>query len=189
MISDTSGALASNSGRRRQSRIQADTLGGHLEYFYVNNSLWMKDYDNLSNVPYPQKDLETVPYWLNGMLPLAFQLNDSHLLNVSHEYISAILDRQEPGGWAGPAAAESRACRSPWPRYRLLTVLASYAELFPADARTVDAMHRLVHSIVAELENITATQQLMYADGWAHARWFELSANVQVLLDFIYLTI
>ena len=34
------------------------------------------------------------------MLPLAYQLNDSHLLNVSHEYISAILDRQEPDGWA-----------------------------------------------------------------------------------------
>jgi hypothetical protein len=44
-----------------QSRIQADTLGGHLQYFFVNNSLWMKDYANLSAVPYPQKDLETVP--------------------------------------------------------------------------------------------------------------------------------
>ena len=46
---------------KAQSRIQADTLGGHLEYFFVNNSLWMKDYKNLSEVPYPQKDLETVP--------------------------------------------------------------------------------------------------------------------------------
>ena len=46
---------------QKQSRIQADTLGGHLEYFFVNNSLWMKDYKNLSEVPYPQKDLETVP--------------------------------------------------------------------------------------------------------------------------------
>ena len=173
-----------------QSRIQADTLCGHLEYFFVNNSLWMKDYKNLSTVPYPQKDLETVPYvrtrfyvalesisapvtrryWLNGMLPLAYQLNDSHLLNVSHEYISAILNRQEPSGWAGPAASKSRPCRSPWPRYRLLTVLASYAELFPEDTRTVGAMHRLVHALVAELKNITATQQLMHADGWAHAR-------------------
>jgi hypothetical protein len=44
---------------RAQSRIQTDTLGGHLEYFFVNNSLWMKDYANLSTVPYPQKDLET----------------------------------------------------------------------------------------------------------------------------------
>eukprot|EP01043_Picozoa_sp_COSAG02_P089585 COSAG02_NODE_26548_length_630_cov_1.630885_1_plen_156_part_01 len=98
-----------------QSRIQADTLGGHLEYFFVNNSLWMKDYANLSDVPYPQKDLETVPYWLNGLLPLAYQLNDSHLLNVSHEYISAILDRQEPDGWAGPDVPDSSCsigCRS-----------------------------------------------------------------------------
>ena len=171
---------------REQSRIQADTLGGHLEYFFVNNSLWMKDYANLSTVPYPQKDLETVPYWLNGMLPLAYQLNDSHLLNVSHEYIAAILDRQEPSGWAGPDVPDSKCtigCRSPWPRYRLLTVLASYAELFPEDTRTVDAMHRLVHSLAAELKNITATRQLMQADPWTHARWFELSANAQVLLD------
>ena len=171
---------------RAQSRIQADTLGGHLEYFFVNNSLWMKDYANLSEVPYPQKDLETVPYWLNGLLPLAYQLNDSHLLNVSHEYISAILDRQKADGWAGPDVPDSSCtigCRSPWPRYRLLTVLASYAELFPEDPRTVDAMHRLVHSLAAELTNITATKQLMRADPWTHARWFELSANVQELLD------
>jgi hypothetical protein len=117
------------------------------------------------------------------MLPLAFQLNDSHLLNVSHEYIAAILDRQEADGWAGPDVPDSKCtigCRSPWPRYRLLTVLATYAELFPEDTRTVDAMHRLVHSLANELENITATKQLMYADPWTHARWFELSANVQV---------
>lgn len=171
---------------RAQSRIQADTLGGHLEYFFVNNSLWMKDYANLSEVPYPQKDLETVPYWLNGLLPLAYQLNDSHLLNVSHGYISAILDRQEPDGWAGPDEPDSSCtigCRSPWPRYRLLTVLASYAQLFPEDTRTVGAMHRLVHALAAELTNITATKQLMRADPWTHARWFELSANVQELLD------
>ena len=97
----------------------------------------MKDYANLSEVPYPQKDLETVPYWLNGLLPLAYQLNYSHLLNVSHGYISAILDRQEPDGWAGPDEPDSSCtigCRSPWPRYRLLTVLARLA----GAARTVD---------------------------------------------------
>ena len=169
-----------------QSRIQADTLGGHLEYFFVNNSMWMKDYKNLSAVPYHAKFLETVPYWLNGMVLLAYQLNDSHLLNVSHEYVSAILDRQEPDGWTGPDVPDSKCtigCRSPWPRYRLLTVLASYAELFPEDTRTVDAMHRLVHSLAVELRNITATKELMRADPWTHARWFELSANAQVLLD------
>jgi hypothetical protein len=170
-----------------QSRIQADTLGGHLEYFFVNNSLWMKDYANLSTVPYPQKDLETVPYWLNGILPLAYQLNDTFLLNVSHTYISAILDRQEPDGWCGPDVPNIKCtigCRSPWPRYRLLTVLASYAELFPEESqRTIDAMHRLVHSLAHELTTITAAQQLKFSDPWTHARWFELSANIQVLID------
>jgi hypothetical protein len=65
------------------------------------------------------------------MLPLAHQLNDSHLLNVSHEYIAAILDRQTPDGWAGPVVGGQMGQRSPWPRYRLLTVLAQYTELFP----------------------------------------------------------
>jgi hypothetical protein len=52
------------------------------------------------------------------------------------------------------------------------------------DTRTVDAMHRLVHSLATELKNITGSgKQLMRADPWTHARWFELSANVQVLLD------
>ena len=173
---------------KEQLRIQAETLGGHLEYFFVNNSLWMKDYPNMSAVPYPQKDLETVPYWLNGLLPLSYQLDDAHLLNVSRTYIDAILDRQQPDGWVGPDLPNSKCtigCRSPWPRYRLLTVLASYAELFPEEAeRTVGAMHRIVHSLASELRNITASgQQLKFADPWTHARWFELSSNVQVLLD------
>ena len=47
----------------------------------------------------------------------------------------------------------------------------SYAELFPEDTRTVDAMHRLVHSLAAELAQSSrdALQMLHAATVVAHA--------------------
>lgn len=150
----------------------------------MNNSLWMKDYKNLSTVPYPASDLETVPYWLAGILPLAAQLNDSKLLNVSHTYIDAVLSRQQADGWIGPRVGAGRFAsmtESPWPRYRMLTVLAMYADLFP-DTRTIKAMHGIVHSLGAVLRN-TSADSMKFKFSWAQARWFELVENIQWLLD------
>ena len=50
-----------------QEKIQADTLGGHLQYFFVNGSQWFKDKGPPPYGAFNQMDyLEAVPYWLNG---------------------------------------------------------------------------------------------------------------------------
>jgi hypothetical protein len=36
------------------------------------------------------------------------QLNDSHLINISHTYVDAILSRQQPDGWVGPRFAAGK---------------------------------------------------------------------------------
>ena len=43
-----------------------------------------------------------VPYWLNGFLPLAYQLENETLINMAFKYIDYILSHQAEDGWLGP---------------------------------------------------------------------------------------
>ena len=45
---------------------------------------------------------ENVPYWLNGFVPLAYQLDDPNLIGLVHKYIDYILANQTEEGWLGP---------------------------------------------------------------------------------------
>ena len=167
----------------QQAQIQADTLCGHLEYFFVNQSQWQNDLPGRI-APFNQaKNLETVPYWLTGVIPLAVQLNDSRLLDVAHDYVTSVLDRQAADGWLGPVNTSNDATMSPWPRYRMLSALAMYADAFPAQrSRVIGAMHKSVHALGRHL-NASTPDKIKYSYAWAHARWFELVANVQYLVD------
>lgn len=158
-----------------QATIQAETLGGHLHEFFVNNSQWIGG-DQVFNLG------EEVPYWLNGIIPLSVQLDDERLLSVVHRYIKVILDRQRPDGWLGPYNASNDETQTPWSRYRMLTVLGEYADLPDADPRTTHAMHALTHRLHQELLNISEPD-LRYKYAWAHARWFEFVGNIQELID------
>ena len=45
---------------------------------------------------------ERTPYWLNGFIPLAYQLDDPNLIGLVHKYIDYILAHQQSDGWLGP---------------------------------------------------------------------------------------
>jgi hypothetical protein len=162
-----------------QERIQARGLGGHLQDFFLNGSQWVGGSEPLSGA----HSLETVPYWLYGMVPLASQLEDANLLKVVRQYVSRILDGQRDDGWMGPwnASDGSDPSHDPWPRYRLLSVLAEYTDVFD-DSRAVGAMHKLALRIRRGLLNSTE-EEMRAKFGWAHARWHELVENVQFLID------
>lgn len=162
-----------------QERIQAQGLGGHLQDFFLNGSQWVGGSAPLSG----PHSLETVPYWLYGLVPLASQLEDADLLEVVRRYVSRILDGQRGDGWIGPwnASAARDASHDPWPRYRLLSVLAEYADVF-GDSGALGAMHRLALRLRNGLLN-SSEKELRTQFPWAHARWFELVENVQFLID------
>lgn len=126
-----------------------------------------------------------MPYWLNGLIPLAAQLEHPDLLKVAQRYVGAILDRQSADGWVGPKNLSDPATLTPWPRYRLLTAMTLYLDVFPAERnRTLAAMHRLVGQIHRQLlHNISSESDMMYKFSWAHARWYEFVANAQFLVD------
>ena len=76
--------------------LQARGLSGQLPYFwsYINGSVWTG-----GNGAHPQ---QFMGYYLQGMIPLSYQLEDSNLIQIRERYVLYILDHQHSSGWLGP---------------------------------------------------------------------------------------
>lgn len=75
---------------------------------------------------------ENVPYWLNGFLPLAYQLGDNDLISLVYKYVDYILSNQTEEGWMGPDDIEGGEMY--WSKFPLLLALrqvSSYRQSFP----------------------------------------------------------
>ena len=111
---------------RQQLRIQADGLTGHLDEFWPDvgpNSGWLGG----TGEPW-----ERGPYYLDGLLPLAYLLEDPKLIAKSKKWVDWTLDHQQPNGAIGPAAPSG--AKNPeqyedwWPKMVMLKVLTQYME-------------------------------------------------------------
>lgn len=115
-----------------QMRIQADGLTGHLDEFwpYVSHqSGWLGG---------PGDDWERAPYYCDGLVPLAYQMDDQRLIAKANKYIAWMLNSAQPSGWFGPANTDW------WPRMIALKVLMSYYEA-TNDARVLSLMTGYFH--------------------------------------------
>ena len=80
-----------------QLQLQADGLSGHLPFFWpdVMNSSWVGGKaDGYLH--------QSTPYWLNGFVPLAYQLDNKTLIATVEKYVDYILSHQGDDGWLGP---------------------------------------------------------------------------------------
>jgi uncharacterized protein len=78
-----------------QLRIQADGLSGHLDEFWpdIKESAWFGG---------NAEGWERVPYWLDGLVPLAFVTGDPALKAKAASAVEYILAHQQADGWLGP---------------------------------------------------------------------------------------
>ena len=113
-----------------QLRIQADGLSGHLDETWPDvgpNSGWLGGNG---------ESWERGPYYVDGLVPLAYLLDDSHLKAKAQRYIDWTLDHPAPNGMFGPAANDDW-----WPRIVMLKALTQYQEV-SGDARVIPLMDR-----------------------------------------------
>ncbi|KAF8509631.1 hypothetical protein JB92DRAFT_2945317 [Gautieria morchelliformis] len=165
-----------------QAHIQADGLPGHTQefYSYVAGSIW-------TGGPIEYSEMhEAAPYWFNGIVTLAFQLEDTRLMSQAKSFLDYVLDHQQADGWIGPEApTNSTIPRLVWPRYLILFGLIQYAEAAPEEnERIVDAMHRfiaLVHEIWVNGQEGNADMGDQFA--YQYVRWEELVYSLQWLYD------
>jgi hypothetical protein len=163
------GSLEPEGWLKDQLEIQANGLSGHLHLFWadVENSSWIGGKADTGLH-------ERTPYWLNGFVPLAYQLNNKTLIGIVEKYIWYILGHQTSDGWLGEDDIGDG--NSYWSKYPILFALRMYFEA-TANSTILPAMYKFLH---------TAYQRLFTTPlgvTWSGARAQDLAITVHWLLD------
>jgi DUF1680 family protein len=158
----------------RQLRIQADGISGHLDEFWpdVRDSRWLGG---------TAEGWERVPYWLDGVIPLAFVLDDPALKAKVTRHVDYILAHQADDGWLGPramvvyAGAQESAHYDLWAQFLILKALAQYHEA-TGDERVPVAVERCLRKVDRHID----TAPLF---NWGQFRWFEALISIYWLFE------
>jgi len=146
------GAIRPSGWLKGQLEIQAKGLSGHLDETWADvgpNSGWLGG---------TGESWERGPYFLDGLIPLAWQLDDARLKAKAQKFIDWTLEHQAANGMIGPATNNDW-----WPRFVMLKSLTQYEEC-TGDARVIPVMERYFRYQLGELP----TRPLR---DWGKFRW------------------
>lgn len=119
-----------------QLRIQAGALTGHVDEFWPdlgNNSGWLGG---------TGESWERGPYYLDGLVPLAYLTGDARLIAKVQRWMNWTLDHPQPDGWIGPTNAnDPRHPQDWWPNYVMLKALTQFQEA-TGDQRVIPLMEK-----------------------------------------------
>jgi hypothetical protein len=149
--------------------IQARGLSGHLDEFWpdVADSQWIGG---------KAEGWERGPYWLDGIVPLAFLLDDARLKEKASRWVDCILRFQQTDGWLGPVQDAMYGYKhDPWPAFIALKALTQYYEA-TADERIIPAMERFLRRLDSALDEAPLMM-------WAQYRWADLVLSIHWLYE------
>ncbi len=137
---------------------------------------------------------ERGPYWLDGLLPLAYILKDEALIAKANKWVEAVLTSQREDGYFGPIpdttktfddtrwgrrqAWQEKAKMDWWPHMVMLKVLQQYYEA-TGDERVIDFMLKYFKYQQANLPS----KPLNHWSHWAKTRGGENLASVYWLYN------
>jgi hypothetical protein len=137
------GAIKPKGFLHEQLRRVADGLGGHLGEIYPNvgpNNAW-KGGDGDA--------WERGPYYVNGLVPLAYMLGDEKLIAKAKTWLEWSFESQRPSGYFGPPPEKKPVKSEPgiqrenaadwWPRMLMLYAFRSYYDA-TGDKRVIKLM-------------------------------------------------
>lgn len=153
------GSIKPSGWWQRQLRIQADGMSGHLPEFFPDlgpNSGWLGG---------TGESWERGPYYLDGMIPLAYLLDDERLIKMVDRWLDWILKSQTPDGHFGPSSLNDW-----WPFGIILKALTQYHEV-TGDSRVIPLMERFFAYMLQELPNNRL-------HSWAVVRWADTALSI-----------
>ena len=115
---------------KKQMQIQANGLSGHLDETWADvssNSGWLGG---------TGESWERGPYFLDGLVPLAYLLDDARLKAKAQKFLEWTLTHQATNGMIGPSGNNDW-----WPRMVMLKALAQYQEA-TGDPRVIPVLSR-----------------------------------------------
>jgi hypothetical protein len=145
-----------------QLRVQANGISGHLDEY------WADVGKDCGWVGGKGDDWERAPYYCDGLVPLAYLLDDARLIAKANRYINWSLNSQRENGQFGPANPDW------WPRTIMLKALVSYHEA-TQDKRVLPFMQRFF----GYMNTLIASQPLFM---WASAR----AADILLIAHWLY---
>ncbi|MBV9468371.1 MAG: glycoside hydrolase family 127 protein [Abitibacteriaceae bacterium] len=142
-----------------QLRIQANGLTGHLDEFWpdIKDSAWIGG---------KAEGWERGPYWLDGAIPLAYELQDEKLKAKVKHWVDYILAHQQPDGWLAPVQQDKNRMYDPWPTFVLFKAFIQYYEA-TSDPRIIPAMSKCMTRMNTLLDEKPLSS-------WGKSRWADL---------------
>ncbi len=162
---------------KNQLRIQADGLSGHLDETWADvgpESGWLGG---------KGESWERGPYFLDGLVPLAYLLDDARLKAKAQRYIDWTLSHQAPNGMIGPASNNDW-----WPRIVMLKALTQYQE-FTEDSRVIPVIDKYLRYQLAELPQrpLKDWSKFRWQDELLSVLWLYNRTGSAYLLDLAHL--
>jgi hypothetical protein len=153
------GSIRPEGWLRNQLQIQADGLGGHLDEVWPDvgpDSGWLGG---------AGESWERGPYFLDGLIPLAWLLGDAGLQAKAHRFLEWTLTHAQPSGFFGPPSNDDW-----WPRMVMLKALCQYQEV-SNDDRVLPLMERYFAYSLRELPGRPLRD-------WGRYRWQDQALSV-----------
>jgi hypothetical protein len=153
------GAIRPAGWLERQLRLQAQGLSGHLDEFWpdVGQSQWFGG---------TAEGWERAPYWLDGVIPLAWLLDDEPLKKRITGDIEYIVANQRADGWYAPYPVDAVSKRYDlWAILLTNKVLAQYHDA-TGEPRVLAAVERSLGALLSGLDRTPLYD-------WGKFRWYE----------------
>lgn len=166
---------------KRQLQNQADGLTGHLDEFWLNDSWWKggsgsSSGSNLKRFPVK---IHLAPNYLEGLIPLAYLLEDERLINKVAEYVNYIVGSGREDGWFGPEQGDPST--TILARARVCRALIDYCEV-TGDARVEKLMEQYILTYVAGEPPMDWFEDATFQEHLVSAYWlYNRSGNLDLI--------
>ena len=143
---------------KKQLLCQANGLFGSLDKIWkdVRDSKWLGG---------SEEGWERFPYYLNGLIPLAYALKEEYLIEKVNKYVDVIINCQLEDGRICPPDDTDEFASDLWSMFLILKVLTIYGDISGED-KADNVILKGLHYINNSINNKTLIN-------WAHARYFE----------------